>query len=315
MSDELQNLKKLHNMKKYYFLLVLLFSFFACHENLSEKGYESTAMLEEPVFEDQSLEEETEIPRTAEPPPPPPAPETNEQVQKIRNSIKKGSKIIKDGNLKVEVDQLKPTKAEIDSTLKKFDAYYENENYTSGTYRSTYHLNIRVPSKNFEALLRAIEIGNGKILEKNISARDVTDQYVDVAIRLENNKTYLGRYRTLLNKANSIKDILAIQEKIRRIEEEIDSRTGRLKYMDDQVRFSTVRLQLFQEHEVVRAKKVRNFGEQLAAAFKSGIDGFLDFSLFLVGIWPFILIFGLVFWFRKRIEWRFWRQDDKMMQD
>ncbi len=222
---------------------------------------------------------------------------------------KKGSKIIKDGGLKVEVDQLKPTKAEIDSTLKKFDAYYENEKYTSGTYRSTYHLTIRVPSKNFEALLKAIEVGNGKILEKNISARDVTDQYVDVAIRLENNKTYLGRYRILLNKANSIKDILEIQEKIRRIEEEIDSRTGRLKYMDDQVRFSTLRMELFQEHEVVATEKVRNFGEQLVGAFKNGIDGFLDFALFLVGIWPFILVGGLILAFRKRIKWRFWRKD------
>lgn len=295
-------------MKKYCFLFVILFSFFACQDNLSNKGFESATMVESDEMEEAYYDQKMEAPRTTAPPPPPPAPETDEQAQKIRNSIKKGSKIIKDGDLKVEVDQLKPTKAEIDSTLKQFDAYYENENYTSGTYRSTYHLNIRVPASNFEALLRAIEIGNGKILEKNISARDVTDQYVDVAIRLENNKTYLGRYRALLNKANSIKDILEIQEKIRRIEEEIDSRTGRLNYMDDQVRFSTLRLQLFQEHEVVRARKARNFGEQLADAFKGGIDGFLDFSLFLIGIWPFILIFGLVLWFRKRIKWRFWRR-------
>ena len=296
-------------MKKYYFLLGILLSFFACQDNLSNKGYESTTMVESDEMEEAYYDQEMEIPRTAEPPAPPPPPDEDEQAQKIRNSIKKGSKIIKDGDLKVEVDQLKPTKLEIDSILKKFDAYYENENYTSGTYRSTYHLNIRVPSANFEALLRAIEIGTGKILEKNISARDVTDQYVDVAIRLENNKTYLGRYRALLNKANSIKDILAIQEKIRRIEEEIDSRTGRLKYMDDQVRFSTLRLQLFQKHEVVRTEKARNFGEQLADAFKGGIDGFLDFALFLIGIWPFILIFGLIFWFRKQIKWRFWRKN------
>ena len=289
-------------MRKYQCVLLLVLAFFSCQEG----GFHATAEKEMTMAESETYydQEEMDAPSTAEPPPPPPiieeVAEEDEQTQKIRNSIKKGSKIIKDGNLKVEVDNLKATKTEMDSTLKKFDAYYENENYIAGTYRSTYHLNIRVPSNNFEALLKAIEIGSGKILEKNISARDVTDQYVDVAIRLDNNKTYLGRYRTLLNKANSIKDILEIQEKIRQIEEEIDSRTGRLKYMDDQVRFSTLRLEIFETHEVAKTKKVRSFGEQLADAFSGGIDDFLDFGLLLVGIWPFILIIGLLLWFRKR---------------
>ncbi|MFK7980160.1 MAG: DUF4349 domain-containing protein [Saprospiraceae bacterium] len=295
-------------MKKYYFLLSLLFSIAACQESPSYS--KETSMLEAQEVEEEAayFDQEMEVPRTAEPPPPPPASDESEQSQKIRKSIEKGSKIIKDGNLKVAVDELKKTKTEVDTILKKFKAYYENENYTSGTYRSTYHLNIRVPSKNFEGLLKAIEIGNGKILEKNISARDVTDQYVDIAIRLDNNKTYLGRYRALLSKANSIKDILEIQEKIRRIEEEIDSRTGRLKYMDDQVRFSTLRLELFQEHEVIATKKNRNFVAQLATAFTNGIHGFLDFALFLMSIWPFILMMGLIWIFRKRISWRFWRK-------
>ncbi len=294
-------------MKKSHFILLLFLGFIACQEATSYS--KETSMLEMEDMEEAYTDQD--VPRTAEPPAPPPAPDESDQAQKIRKSIEKGTKIIKDGNLKVEVDDLKSTKTALDSILKKFKAYYENENYTSGTYRSTYHLNIRVPSQNFAVLLKAIEIGDGKILEKNISARDVTDQYVDVAIRLDNNKTYLGRYRALLNKANSIKDILAIQEKIRRIEEEIDSRTGRLKYMDDRVRFSTLRLELFQKNEVIVTKKTRNFGDQLVRAFTNGIDGFLDFGLFLVGIWPFILIVGLIWGFRKRITWRFWRQDEK----
>lgn len=294
-------------MRKYFLLFSFLLNCIACQESASYS--KETAMLETQELEEEAYyDQEIDAPMTAEPPPPPPAPEEGEQAQKIRQSIEKGSKIIKDGKLSVEVDDLKKTKTAIDSILKTFQAYYENENYTAGKYRSNYQLNIRVPAQNFESLLRAIEIGDGKILAKNISARDVTEQYVDIAIRLENNRTYLGRYRTLLNKANSIKDILEIQEKMRRIEEEIDARTGRLKYMDDQVRFSTLRLELFQEHEVAVTRKARNFGKQLADSFKDGIDGFLDFSLFLVGIWPFILLFGLVWYFRKRIRWRFWRK-------
>ncbi len=304
-------------MRKYILSLVLGICLTACQGDYSSsKEMSGTYITEE--MQDRSMasgdldmrEQSNQLPpRTAEPPAPPPAPEENEADQSIRNSIKKGSKIIKDGNVRVEVSDLKTAKAEIDSTLKQFDGYFENEGYQSGNYQSSYQLRIRVPTENFEKLLKAIESGSGKIVHKNVSARDVTEEYVDVSIRLNNNKNYLNRYQELLKKANSIKDILEIQEKSRRIEEEIDVRTGRLRYIDDQVRFSTLRLELTQAHEYTATRKARNFGQQLVDSFKNGFDGFLDFMLFLVSIWPFILILGLLWWFRGRIRWRFWKKE------
>ena len=296
-------------MRKYILGIIFGICLTACQGDYSASK-ESPASFE--MAEDFEVEEESDgsgnwdMRKKSTTPPPTKEPEAD---QAIRNSIKKGSKIIKDGNVQVEVSDLKTAKAQIDSTLKQFDGYYENEGYQSGNYQSSYQLRIRVPTANFEKLLQAIETGNGKIVQKNISARDVTEEYVDVSIRLNNNKNYLNRYQELLKKANSIKDILEIQEKSRRIEEEIDARTGRLKYIDDQVKFSTLRLALTQEHEYTATRKARNFGQQLVDSFKNGVDGFLDFMLFLVSIWPFMLILGLLWWFRGRIRWRFWRKN------
>jgi len=287
-------------MRKYILGVILGICFTACQSDYS-------AVKDNKAFFDMEEDIEIEPPRTAEPPPPPEDLETlNEQ---IRNSIKKSSKIIKDGNIRVEVMALGTAKTQMDSTLKRLDGYYENEGYQSSNHQSTYQLRIRVPNENFEQLISAVELGSGKILHKNIAARDVTEEYVDVAIRLNNNKNYLNRYQQLLGKANSIKVILEIQEKSRQIEEEIDARTGRLRFIDDQVRFSTLHLTLIQEHEYMATRKARNFGQQLVDSFKSGFDGFLDFMLFLVSIWPFMLILGLLWWFRKRIRFRFWRKD------
>lgn len=49
------------------------------------------------------------------------------------------------------------------------------------------------------------------------------------------------RSHTLV-KANSIKEILEIEEKICALEEDIESATGRLKYLSDQVDYSTLDL-------------------------------------------------------------------------
>ncbi|MEM6316656.1 MAG: DUF4349 domain-containing protein [Bacteroidota bacterium] len=273
--------------------LLLLLS--ACYQN--DKAYSESVELEEYQV-------------GFEPPPPPPPPSENAVTAKrqLPEVLPKASKIIKDGEVLVEVTNLIAAKVQLDSTLTDYGAYYERENFQQLPYRSVYHLTIRIPSGKFENFLNIIESETGKVVNKTITARDVTDEYVDISIRLQNNKNYLNQYQALLKKASSIKDILEIQEKSRIIEEEIDSRTGRLKYMDDKVRFSTLRLELYQEIEPIKVEKSRNFVAQLGRSFKNGIDGFLDFLLAVVSIWPFILLIGALLYFRKRIRWKFWKR-------
>ena len=74
---------------------------------------------------------------------------------------------------------------------------------------------MRVPSKNFEALLKASEKAEREITNKNINARDVTEEYVDGETRLKSKKLFRTRYNQLLEKAVKVDDILAIEENIR----------------------------------------------------------------------------------------------------
>ena len=225
-----------------------------------------------------------------------------EQAQDAAPAGEIRKKIIKDGEVRVEVENLAGSKRQVDTLLNQFEAYYENEYFNSSDYQSSYELKIRVPSDNFEALLSAIESGEGKVLSKNVTARDVTEEYVDLSIRLDNNREYLKRYNELLARANSVNDILEIQERTRRIEEEIDAKLGRLKYLDDQVNFSTLNLTLTEYHEVTAQRESRNFGRQVWRALGNGFDAFLDFLLLLVNLWPFLIILAVLWAFRKRIR-------------
>lgn len=201
--------------------------------------------------------------------------------------------------MRLEVENLSAAKQHIDTLLNRFEAYYENEQFDANDYQSTYELKIRVLADNFEDLLQTIEAGEGKVLSKNISARDVTEQYIDLSIRLENNRKYLERYNELLARAGSVEDILEIQERTRQIEAEIDAQTGRLQYLDDQVKYSTLTLMLMERHESVA--EARSFGQQVVGAFRGGFDIFLNFLLVLVNLWPFLLLGVLTWGFRKRI--------------
>ena len=148
-----------------------------------------------------------------------------------------------------------------------------------------------------------VETGGGEILYKEIDARDVTDQFIDLETRLENKRNYLKRYNDLLVKANSIKEILEIEEKIRALEEEIESATGKLNYLNDLVDYSTLDLTISKQRDFkYNPVKRDEFSEKLKQSFSKGWFGFVDFFLFLINIWPFWIIITLIYYLWKKYK-------------
>lgn len=210
-------------------------------------------------------------------------------------------KIIKDGSIGLRVTDLSKAKLRIDTLIKHFGGYYSNENFTNSSWESSYVLKIRVPNDHFEQLILSIENGRGEVQYKEIDARDVTDQFVDLEIRLRNKRNYLEQYNVLLKKANKIKDILEIQEKIRGLEEEIESSVGRLKYLNDQVDYSTLNLTISKHKEFKYNSDKRGlFGERLKQSMFKGWFGFVDFLLFVIRLWPLgIIVFVIIYFWLK----------------
>lgn len=227
-------------------------------------------------------------------------PQTAEPTYPSDFSLDKGSKIIKTGQMKFEVNQLEMAKNSIDSILHKCKGYYENEQYNSHGNRISYTLQLRIPNTKFDSLVTVLELGLGELKSKNVTAIDLTEEYVDVNIRLENNLAYLNQYKEILRKAKSVKEILEVQEKIRNIEEEIESKMGRLKFIDDKVNYSTLSLEIT-ELLTSKISNKPNFGRRIANAFTNGIQGFLSFVIGLVNLWPLLILVVLVFMGRKPI--------------
>lgn len=231
---------------------------------------------------------------------PAPAPPPAEQAITVER------KVIRNGNVEVRVIDLATGKQQVDSLVKKFRAYYAGEMYNNQDFTHSYSLSIRIPAASFDAFIGALETGVGEIAFKNISAQDVTEQFIDLETRLKNKRNYMDRYRALLNKAQSVKDILDIEEKIRVIEEEIESAEGRLKYLNNQVDFSTLELQITRKNDYNQYSRTPGtFWERLKLSVVKGWFGLVSFSLFVVRLWAFWIIGAILFWFiRKRIRER-----------
>ena len=213
-------------------------------------------------------------------------------------------KIIKSANLRYEVFNLDSSLLLISNTLSEYNGIVQNERqYDSGNRKYT-SLTLRIPSKHFNNFINALMDKDNirKLEDKSISAQDVTEQFVDIESRLETKNLALSRYREILQKANTVKDIMTVEDKIRRLQEEIESQEARLKYLSHQVDMSEVRINIYQVVPVTYIpNKPESFGAKFLRSLDRGLDGIGNVFFWVIGYWPiWLLIIAILIFFRSR---------------
>ncbi len=237
-------------------------------------------------------------------------PNSIQEKEPSNDSQKIAQKIIKSGRIEIEVGDINKAQKIIIDNLKKLNAYKQAEFFSNSEEQEMLKMTIRVPNENFDNLLQSMDEGLGNVISKNVGTDDVTEEYTDVSIRLENKLTYLEKYRDLLKKSTNTKDILEIQENIRNLEEEIESSKGRLKFIDDKVKYSTIELTLIKNKPRNSVTSKIGFGSQFVDSVAEGWNNFVGFILGLISYWPFLLIIPiLIILFRK------WRNRKRKSKD
>lgn len=215
--------------------------------------------------------------------------------QKPQNNPIIKQKLIKDGTLSVKSDQINDSKAFFDLLVKTNNAYYESERFENNDQNASFNLKIRIPSASFEAFISGIDHGKDEITQKQINTRDITEEFIDLETRLENKQLYLKRYREILSKASAVKDIMTIEENIRSLQEELESTEGRLKYLADQVNFSTIDVYLFSPKPYIhKPNEEIRFSEKLKTALSNGWSMMVGILLGLVNLWPWLIILVVI---------------------
>ena len=247
-----------------------------------------------------------ESPSNMETPPPPMEVAKNEVPGEVISPKKTDTiskKIIKNGDMEIAVSNLLEAKNKISEIIKNNKAYLQSETFRNSDTSENINLVIRVPHQNFDAIINSFSDGIGAVEAKTVKAEDVTEEYTDVSIKLENKRIYLEKYREMLKNAASTKDMLEIQENIRALEDEIDVAEGRLRFIDDRVNYSTLELLLFKEKARSSATSKIGFGSRFGDSIAEGWNSFVSFLLGLISLWPFFIIIPLLIF-----AWKKWRR-------
>jgi hypothetical protein len=211
-------------------------------------------------------------------------------------------KIIKQASLRFETYNLEETYKQIQTAVKQSQGKVQSDS-EGKDYGTPYrNITIRVPSQNFDNFINTISKGVSYFERKEITAEDVTEQYIDLTTRLKNKRKLEERYLQILQKATKISEILEIEKQISIIREEIEAKEGQLKYLESRVSESTVTIEFYKnlpEQESVQL----SYGSKVWTAIKSGFFSLSSFFISIISIWPFIIIICVLAYFiRKRIK-------------
>lgn len=220
---------------------------------------------------------------------PVPAPESADA------DLPKGAKLIYSAQLSLETKAFDDAGKALDMIVEKLGGYYESHSLEQGgSYRSLY-CTIRVPAENFSALLE--QVGQAAHMTRcQQYTEDVSEVYYDTEARLKTQQTKLDRLHVLLEQADTMEDIIALESALSDTELAIEQLTGSLRHYDSLVGYSTVELELYEVYKLSTDPDDAplTFGQRMASAFSTGlrrgVDGAEDLLVGLARNWVTVLV-------------------------
>lgn len=158
--------------------------------------------------------------------------------------VPEGAKIERDASVALAVKR-----GEFDSTLDRiFALMREMKGYAAGSNIQgddgglrTGSVSIKVPAERFQDTIdRLRKLGTLESL--NVGGTDVSAEYVDLKARLKNQQAQEQAMLALFSKANSVPDIVTVQQQLAGIREQIERFQGRINFLDQAVNYATVNI-------------------------------------------------------------------------
>ena len=159
------------------------------------------------------------------------------------------------------------------------------------------------------AYLRDYNLHNGHLNDFNETVQDVSNDYVDTQSRLKTYKGEQDRLLQMLKQAQSINDVLAVEQKLSDVEQNIEQTEAHLNDLNNQVTYYNVTIQLQPIDSVQPVSQPapqwspgQTFQQSFAAVIAIG-QVLLTIFIWLLSFSVYIIPIGLIIWLVAR-----WRQ-------
>jgi len=179
--------------------------------------------------------------------------------------------IVRTGQASIEVDSLEPAMAELRRLAQRVGGFVADASVQSGRNQlRTATLQLKVPAARFDDLTQGLE-PLGRLQFVNVSAEDVSEEFVDLTARVANGHRLEDRLVELLRtRTGKLQDVLSVERELARVREEIERMEGRMRFLKNSAQLSTLSVNMYEPAPIIASHPGRSvIGEAFKTAWRN----------------------------------------------
>lgn len=164
---------------------------------------------------------------------------------------------------------------------------------------------LRIPAKDLKPAIEYFRSLAIKVSSENLLGTDVTDEYTDIAARLETLNRTKDKFQEIMNQATKVQDILEVQRELINLQDQIDSLKGRQEYLEKTAELAKISLSLSTDEFSLPYAPSSAF--RPAVIFKQAVRSLVETLRWLakmaiwLGVYGAIIVpIALLFWYFKK---------------
>lgn len=212
-------------------------------------------------------------------------------------------KLIRTISIDAETEDLTALLDAVNSRITQLGGYVEAKNLRNGSNYSSYRtrnleMTVRIPADKADSFVEQIS-EKSNIVSSSESVDDVTLQYVDTESQVKALEIEQERLLSLLEKAETLKDILTLEERLTDVRYELERYASRLRSLDNQITYATIHLSVTEVKEYTPVvEEEPTVWERIAGGFGRSLkdigEDLTEFFIWVVVNSPYLLIWGVI---------------------
>jgi len=160
----------------------------------------------------------------------------------VGEAINYSEKIIYNVNMGITVDDPNEAAKQIKEQVNAMGGYVSSSySYKNDDSSSYVNMQVRVPAKGLNDMTAFIE-SISEVDYENMYTDNITESYYDTVARLEHEKIQADQLEEIMEKAETIEDIIIVRQELSAVQENIEVYEGRIRMWDSLVDYSTLDL-------------------------------------------------------------------------
>ena len=152
-------------------------------------------------------------------------------------------KVISTALVTLEVEVVQAAINEVRAIAESLGGFVEHLTSSGDSDRQQATVTIRVPQNQFFLGMERIE-ALGKVRNRNVGSEDVSEQFIDLEARLKSTLREEQSLLSLLERADTVTQVLTIERELSRVRSDIERFQGQLNFLERRVDLATITVSL-----------------------------------------------------------------------